>query len=155
MNEVLLHTLDFVSRQAIFRNIVIETGLRENLPPVIADPIQLEQVLLDLLVNASEAMPEGGRIFIASTAPPTRREVEVSIRDTGPGIPEENLQRIFEPFFSTKGGKSMGIGLAVSWNIINQHGGRLEAESKPGKGTTFRITMPWAKPAPAAVDAQK
>ncbi|GAB4349374.1 MAG: ATP-binding protein [Candidatus Abyssubacteria bacterium] len=145
MNEVLSHTLAFVSKQAVFRNIVIHTDLAENLPPVTADPLQLEQVILDILVNASEAMPEGGQIYISSGMNPKTREVEVAIRDTGPGIPEEYIQKIFEPFFSTKGGKSMGIGLAVSWNIINQHGGRLEAESKPGEGATFRILMPWAQ----------
>jgi len=124
--------------------------LEENLPAVTADPVQIEQVVLDLLVNASEAMPEGGEIFIASASLGKTREVEVLVRDTGPGIPEDNLSRIFEPFFSTKGGKSMGIGLAVSWNIIHQHGGRLEVNSKPGEGATFRITMPWSKTARVA-----
>jgi two-component system NtrC family sensor kinase len=153
MNEVLLHTVKFVSKQAVFRNIIINNDFYTNLPAVVADPIQIEQVILDLLVNAAEAMPEGGSIFIASSLRPRTQEVEVSIRDTGPGIAEENLQHIFEPFFSTKGGKSMGIGLAVSWNIINQHGGRLEVQSKPGEGVTFRILMPCGMNAPAAADA--
>jgi len=144
MNEILNHTIAFVSKQAIFRNIEIKTELQGNLPPVTTDPTQLEQVVLGILVNASEAMPEGGKIFITSAASAGSNEVAVSIRDTGPGIPEENLQRIFEPFFSTKGGSALGIGLAVSWNIINQHGGRLEVESEPGKGVTFRIVMPAA-----------
>jgi two-component system NtrC family sensor kinase len=151
MNEVLSHTLKFVSKQAVFRNISIHTDLSENLPPVKADPLQLEQVILDILVNASEAMPEGGQIFIASSTNSKTREIEVSIRDTGPGIPAEYIQKIFEPFFSTKGGKSMGIGLAVSWNIVSQHGGRLEAESKPGEGATFRIVMPWAEETRASI----
>lgn len=145
MNEIITRTLDFVSKQAIFRNIAVQTGLERNLPTVVADPIQLEQVILDILVNASEAMPDGGKIYISSGRTPETREVEVAIRDTGPGIPEENIGRIFEPFFSTKGGKSMGIGLAVSWNIINQHGGRLEVSSGKGEGTTFRIIMPQSK----------
>ncbi len=151
MNEVLSHTLKFVSKQAVFRNISIHTDLSENLPPVKADPLQLEQVILDILVNASEAMPDGGQIFIASSTNSKTREIEVSIRDTGPGIPAEYIQKIFEPFFSTKGGKSMGIGLAVSWNIVSQHGGRLEAESKPGEGATFRIVMPWAEETRASI----
>jgi two-component system NtrC family sensor kinase len=142
MNEILSHTVTFVSRQALFRNITIETDLQNHLPPVTADSTQVEQVILGILVNASEIMPDGGEIHIRTTTVNQGREVEVSIRDTGPGIPEENLGRIFEPFFSTKGGSSLGIGLAVSWNIISQHGGRLEAESKPGGGATFRIIMP-------------
>lgn len=153
MNEILLHTIEFVSKQAIFRNIAVKTDLQPNIPAVVADPIQIEQVILDLLVNAAEAMPDGGSVFIASISHPKTHEVEVSIRDTGPGIAEENLPRIFEPFFSTKGGKSMGIGLAVSWNIINQHGGRLEVESKPGEGVVFHIMMPWRKAAQTTADA--
>ncbi len=145
MNEVLQHTLEFISKQAIFRNIKVTTKLEQNLPAVTADPVQIEQVILDLLVNASEAMLDGGEIFIASASLGKTKEVEVLVRDTGPGIPENNLSRIFEPFFSTKGGKSMGIGLAVSWNIIHQHGGRLEVDSKAGEGATFRIIMPWSK----------
>jgi two-component system NtrC family sensor kinase len=153
MNEILLHTIEFVSKQAVFRNIVIKTDLQDALPPITADPIQIEQVFLDLLVNAAEAMPEGGLISISSLSHAKKQEVEVLVRDTGPGIAEENLPRIFEPFFSTKGGKSMGIGLAVSWNIINQHGGRLEVESEQGKGVTFHILMPWKRTMPAAADA--
>jgi len=153
INDVLAHTIKFVSKQAIFRNVeIIITDLHENLPAVIADSTQIEQVVLGLLVNASEAMPDGGKIFIASNMIPERREIEISIRDTGSGISEKDIQRIFEPFFSTKGGKSMGIGLAVSWNIINQHGGRLEVESKQGEGTMFRIVIPSKKTAPTAAD---
>ncbi|RJP67674.1 MAG: sensor histidine kinase [Candidatus Abyssobacteria bacterium SURF_17] len=145
INDILTHTIGFVSKQAIFRNISVETNLGDSMPPVIADPAQLEQVVLDILVNAAEAMPKGGRVFVTSCANSSTREVEVAINDTGPGITKDNLQRVFEPFFSTKGGKSMGIGLAVSWNIVNQHGGRLEADSKPGEGATFRIVLPWGK----------
>ncbi len=147
INDVLVHMIKFVSKQALFRNVEIITALHEDLPPVIADPTQVEQVILGLLVNASEAMPDGGKIFVDSNPIQQKGEIEISIRDSGSGIPEENLQRIFEPFFSTKGGKSMGIGLAVSWNIINQHGGRLEVDSRPGEGTIFRIFMPVDKPA--------
>jgi two-component system NtrC family sensor kinase len=144
INEILSHTVSFVSKQALFRNIRIESDLQEDLPSVTADSAQLEQVILGILVNASEMMPDGGRIVITSAILNWGEEVEVSIRDTGPGIPEENLRKIFEPFFSTKGGSSLGIGLAVSWNIINQHGGRLDVDSKPGQGATFRIALPCA-----------
>jgi two-component system NtrC family sensor kinase len=142
VNDVLSHTVRFISKQAIFRNVEIIADLQGDLPPVVGDPIQFEQVVLGLMVNATEAMPDGGRIFIKSVSVPERKCVEISILDTGCGISEENLQRIFEPFFSTKGEKSIGIGLAVSFNIINQHGGRLEVDSKLGEGATFRIIMP-------------
>jgi two-component system NtrC family sensor kinase len=155
VNEVVKRTIRFVSRQAIFRNITIETEPATDLPPVTADPAQLEQVILGILVNASDAMPNGGAIYVRTALAADGSEVELSIRDTGPGIPEESLPKIFEPFFSTKGGRSMGIGLAVSWNIINQHGGRLEVESPPGKGATFRIVMPCGRSAPASADAVK
>jgi two-component system NtrC family sensor kinase len=144
LNEVLSHTVNFVMKQAIFRNVKVNTDLQTDLPPVAADSTQLEQVILGILVNASEAMSERGDICIASSSLNNGREVEVSISDTGPGIAKEHLQRIFEPFFSTKGGHSLGIGLAVSQNIISQHGGRLEVDSEPGEGTTFRIKMPCA-----------
>jgi two-component system NtrC family sensor kinase len=150
INDVLSHTIKFISKQAVFQNVEIATELQNNLPPVVADPIQLEQVVLGLLINASEAMPDGGHITVSSASVAKTQEVEISIADTGSGISKENLQRIFEPFFSTKGGKSMGIGLAVSWNIITQHGGRLEADSQPGEGTIFRIILPWEKPAMTA-----
>jgi two-component system NtrC family sensor kinase len=142
INEILSHTVTFVSKQALFRNIQIESDLQKDLPPVTADSTQLEQVILGILVNASEMMPDGGKINITSSILNWGEDVEVSIQDTGPGIPEENLRKIFEPFFSTKGGSSLGIGLAVSWSIINQHGGRLDVDSNPGEGTTFRITLP-------------
>lgn len=142
INEILSHTVTFVSKQALFRNIQIESDLQEHLPPVTADSTQLEQVILGILVNASEIMPDGGKINITSATVNWGEEIEVSIQDTGPGIPEGNLRKIFEPFFSTKGGSSLGIGLAVSWNIINQHGGRLEVDSILGNGATFRIVLP-------------
>ncbi|NQU08830.1 MAG: HAMP domain-containing protein [Candidatus Abyssubacteria bacterium] len=145
MNEVLSHMVAFVSKQAVFRNIEIGMDLQEGLPCVTADQTQLEQVMLGLLVNASEAMPDGGKIFVGSASLAATREVEVSVQDTGPGISPENIQQIFEPFFSTKGGKSLGIGLAVSWSIVSRHSGRLEVDSKPGEGATFRIIMPEGK----------
>ena len=90
-------------------------------------------------------MSERGGIHITSSVIDGGGNIEVAISDSGPGIRQEHLDRIFEPFFSTKGERSLGIGLAVSLNIINQHNGRLEADSESGKGATFRIVMPCAK----------
>lgn len=142
INQIISKTIRFVSKQAFFRNIKVETEYQENLPLVTGDPTQLQQVILDILVNAAEAMPHGGRISIASAALAETDEIEVSITDTGHGIPEENLEKIFEPFFSTKGGETLGIGLAVSWDIINNHGGTLVVDSRVGEGTTITIILP-------------
>jgi two-component system NtrC family sensor kinase len=144
INEVVSKTIRFVAKQAFFRNIKVETEYQEDLPLVTADPVQLQQVILGVLVNAAEAMPDGGRISIASAALAETDEIAVSITDTGYGIPEENIEKIFEPFFSTKGGDTLGIGLAVSWDIMNNHGGSLVVDSKVGEGTTFKIILPWS-----------
>jgi two-component system NtrC family sensor kinase len=145
INEVLSKTIRFISKQVLFRNVALETNYQENLPMVAADPIQLQQVFLDILVNAAEAMPEGGQVSITSETIAETEEVAVAVKDTGQGIPQENLDKIFEPFFSTKGGETLGIGLAVSWGIIHNHGGGLAVDSKLGEGTTFRIVLPWRK----------
>lgn len=105
------------------------------------DPSQLEQVLLNLCVNARDAMPAGGRLTLRAEALPSSGEVLVSVSDTGVGISAKNLGRIFEPFFSTKGSGS-GLGLAVTAGIVAAHGGSINVDSKPGQGTTFQIRLP-------------
>lgn len=112
-----------------------------NLPTIECMPSQLNQVFLNLLVNAAQAMEERGRITIR-----TRVEGEwavVSVSDTGSGIPPELLKRIFDPFFTTKPiGKGTGLGLSVSYSIVNRHGGRIEVDTKQGEGTTFSVWLP-------------
>jgi signal transduction histidine kinase len=109
---------------------------------VAADEAQLRQALLNLVRNAADAMSTGGALTVA-----TRRSadgaVEVSVKDTGAGIPAENLDRIFEPFFSTKDGGT-GLGLALTQQIVEEHGGRIEVDSTPGRGTTFTLRLPVA-----------
>jgi signal transduction histidine kinase len=109
-------------------------------------PDQIVQVLLNLLINALQAIegagrPEGGRIEIeAGQAGPW---VTIAVRDDGPGIPPEHVERLFDPFFTTKPvGEGTGLGLAISHGIITGHGGRIDVESRPGEGTTFRILLP-------------
>jgi two-component system NtrC family sensor kinase len=147
LNEVVEQTLKLVSHQASLGNIEIATALDEDLPAMIADPAQMEQVFLNLLVNACDAMPDGGRIRIASGRHDALRQVWVAVSDTGRGIDPETLGRVFEPFFSTKRGRSSGLGLSVSWGIVQQHGGRLEVESEQDQGTTFRVVMPTSREA--------
>ena len=122
-------------------NIQLVTSLAQGLPPVLVDPGQLEQVLMNLAVNARDAMPEGGTLEIV-----TAREdgsVLLSVRDTGKGVSKELQARIFEPFFTTKApGKGTGLGLATCHGIVQQAGGRIELRSAAEKGTTFRVLLP-------------
>ncbi len=141
LNEVVSKTLEILQPQISINNIKVIKNLNKTLPEVKADPAQIQQVLVNIINNAIESMPGGGTLIID-----TRRrdgEVEISITDTGEGIPEENLSKIFDPFFSTKGvGKGTGLGLSVSYGIIERHGGRIEVESEVGVGSTFRIILP-------------
>jgi len=108
---------------------------------VTADAGQLDQVLLNLVVNAADAMPEGGTLTLATQT--VEHEVLWRVRDTGPGIPPELHEQVFEPFFTTKGpGQGTGLGLSTCFGIVAQHGGRLELESAPGQGTTFKVWLP-------------
>ncbi|MBC7782488.1 MAG: sensor histidine kinase [Burkholderiales bacterium] len=126
-------------------------ALRVQVPPdlrVDADPVQLEQVLLNLLINARQAMTgkSGGSLTIKATAEDT--EARICVSDTGSGIAEKNLPRIFDPFFTTKGTarrgepRGTGLGLAICREIIEHHGGRIEVQSEVGRGTTFTVVLP-------------
>ncbi len=116
------------------------------LPPVAFDPKQLHEVLINLLKNALEAMPQGGEITIASRVRGTN--VEISVSDTGEGIPPEVAGNIFQPYFTTKE-KGTGLGLAICQSIIQEHGGCLFADSTPGRGATFTIQLPLEETSPA------
>jgi signal transduction histidine kinase len=110
-------------------------------PIVWTDPIRLTQILLNLLTNSIQATEAGGRVTISFQA--AVEQAQIVVRDTGCGIPEENLTKIFEPFFTTKPvGDGTGMGLFVSWGIMDQLGGLISVESQPGKGSTFTITLP-------------
>jgi signal transduction histidine kinase/DNA-binding response OmpR family regulator len=125
-----------------------------TLARVAIDPAELREVLLNLLFNAADAMPEGGQIEISTRIGRQRNTAEVEVRDTGQGIPEAVMARIFEPFFSTKGPKGSGLGLAVAYSIITRRGGEFQVESRVGEGTTFTIHLPNAPiPASGAVSA--
>jgi signal transduction histidine kinase len=120
--------------------LVAESG--QNLPEVEIDPGKLRQVLVNLIQNAAEAMPDtGGHVTVRATAFPAERSVVVAVEDDGPGIAQEQLARLFEPFFTTKF-SGTGLGLPISKSIVEQHGGRIEVTSRPGHGTTFLILLP-------------
>jgi len=116
------------------------------------NPAQIQQVLINLLINARQAMPEGGVVRLRLNPDPTGRLAELSVIDHGIGIPSENLRRIFEPFFSTKAGPDAsglggtGLGLSVCRDIVEAHHGRLRAESRVGQGSTFTLVLPSCPP---------
>ncbi len=129
-------------------DVEVTTEIRSNLPPVFVDPRQIGQVLLNLVTNAYQTMPDGGRLIIAATvssdlSPTSNLQslISISITDTGCGIPQENLGKIFEPLFTTKA-KGIGLGLAVSKNLVETNGGSIEVESEVGKGSTFTMKLP-------------
>lgn len=134
--------LDVVIRQASFRNIRFVRDMEEDLPAIEVDPLQIEQVIVNLVVNAQQAMPRGGKIIVGARASRDRRHVEFYVRDNGVGIPAELRAQIFEPFFSTKGGKTSGLGLSICLGIVQRHGGTIRLESETGQETTFAFTLP-------------
>jgi CheY-like chemotaxis protein len=115
------------------------------------DAVELREVLVNMIYNAVDAMPSGGEVRVSTQE--TRERVVVCITDTGTGMGPEVKQRLFDPFFTTKGKAGTGMGLAVSFGIIRRHEGSIEVDSEPGRGTTFRISLP--KVAPAATDNAK
>ena len=126
-----------------------------GLPPVRSVPSQLNQVFMNLLVNAAQAIEERGTITVR-TGMQGDDWVRVEISDTGKGIPAEDRDRIFEPFYTTKAvGKGTGLGLSLSYGLVSQHGGRMEVESEEGKGTTFRVWLPVGGPAEEAEESEE
>jgi len=143
INKVVEETLSLLETQALFQNIKIEKRLKKGLPEVMMDVDQIKQVFVNIIINAAEAMSQGGTLTIQSDSDPENRFVQVSFIDTGPGIPEENLPKIFDPFFTTKrSGKGTGLGLSVSYGIVQRHNGFLEVKSQLGKGSIFTVKLP-------------
>ncbi len=154
LSELLREVLGLTEHQIAKGQISVETDLQANLPPTVGDANQLEQALLNIVINAWHAMPEGGRLTLGTRLVPAGERhrrvgrpatagVEAIIADTGTGIAPEHMPRIFDPFFSTKGvGKGTGLGLAISRRIVEDHHGSIEVASEVGHGTTFTIWLP-------------
>jgi two-component system, NtrC family, sensor kinase len=139
--EILRSSANLISHQNRAANIDLAVEAEDGLPLVNADAGQIQQAVIALATNAIDAMPDGGTLTFRATA--DRNRVSIEVEDTGVGIPTENLSKIFEPFFTTKGvGEGTGLGLAVCYGIITEHGGRLSVRSNPGRGTTFSIFLP-------------
>jgi len=145
VNSVLEECVSLVENQALFHNIEIARHWNGNLPLVVVDPSQMQQVFMNMIINAAEAMDGSGRLTVATRFDATEQVIEVEFTDTGHGISEENVERIFDPFFTTKEvGHGTGLGLAISYGIIREHRGTVSVESEKGKGTTFIIRLPVA-----------
>ncbi|MCL4492749.1 MAG: ATP-binding protein [Nitrospirae bacterium] len=142
VNAIIQKTLKLVQNMLDISNIETKLNLAQNLPPVFIDAYQIQQVLVNLITNAVQAMQAGGTIYISSRPGGARDLVEITVMDTGKGIPPEFLPHIFDPFFSTKGEVGTGLGLSVSYGIIKNHKGNIKVESKVGVGTTFTIELP-------------
>lgn len=141
LQQTIADTLDVVQERLRRHRIDVEAEPEEGIPLVHANPDQMSQILLNLVINAIQAMPEGGTLRIGLRV--AGDQVRLSIADTGSGIPTEDLAKIFEPFYTTKDpGKGTGLGLTVVKGIVQEHGGRITVESQVGEGTTFLLTFP-------------
>jgi two-component system NtrC family sensor kinase len=142
LNSVIERCVKLIEHKADLMSIQIQVDMAADLPNVYCDAGQIEQVLLALSMNAIDAMPHGGNLWLKS-AKLSDKEIQLTVRDDGMGIPADVIPQLFEPFMTTKEvGKGVGLGLAISKGIVDRHGGKIEVESQPGKGTTFRITLP-------------
>lgn len=144
VNDIINRTLNLLKNQVSFYNISIIKELGLNLPQIELDKNKIEQVFWNLMFNASEAMPDGGKLTIISKFSQNKKYIEVIFMDTGVGIPKENINKLYDPFFTTKS-SGTGLGLAVSYGIIKQHLGKIEVESEQGKGSTFTVSLPLSK----------
>ncbi|MDZ7312480.1 MAG: cache domain-containing protein [candidate division KSB1 bacterium] len=143
INDVVEKSLSITEHQALFQNIQLKKIYASSLPKIVADSNLLQQVFMNIILNAAEAMNGNGVLTISTSLNEEGKYVEIKFSDTGPGIKEEDKSRLFEPFFSTKEvGKGTGLGLAISYSIIQKHEGTIEVQSEVGKGATFTVKLP-------------
>jgi PAS domain S-box-containing protein len=145
LNTIVEESLQLVQKPLAADNVQIVTRLDRTLPPILGDATTLHQVLMNLLTNAREAMPGGGQIRIETARGERPGWIRLIVTDTGAGIPAEDVSKIFDPFFTTKR-TGTGLGLSVSYGIIQEHGGTVDVQSRPGAGTTFVIGLPTTSP---------
>lgn len=142
LNEVMQKCLGLVQNMLTIGNIRTTLALADDLPLICLDEHQIQQVIVNMLINAIQAMPPGGSLSVSTRALPSLNELEVEISDTGKGIPADLINHIFDPFFTTKDEGGTGLGLWVSYGIIKNHGGEIHVKSTLNKGTTFTVTLP-------------
>ncbi len=148
VNRLIRHTISLVENQALIKGVSLNFESGEGLPMITLDRNQMQSVLLNIIINALDATDPGGNITVSSgigvsTSHPGQNGIEILCTDTGCGIPPENLNRLFDPFFTTKEvGHGTGLGLSVSYGIVERHGGTIWVQSKVGKGSTFKVWLP-------------
>jgi signal transduction histidine kinase len=155
LDELIDKVLALTAADLRIESVKIDRDMAPDLPPVWADGNQLQQVLVNLVTNAKQAMaeqPEGQRRITIATRALGLDRVQITLRDTGPGIPADVLPKIFDPFVTTKGSAGTGLGLSISYGIIREHGGLITAESLPGQGATFTIDLPVGSAGAAAAE---
>jgi two-component system, NtrC family, sensor kinase len=156
LNQVIDRSLRLVQHQLDLAGIHMQQQLDPDLPQVQCDAAQIEQVILALVMNALDAMPQGGNLWLTTSFTREPNQVSIVVRDDGSGIPAEILPRIFEPFLTTKEtGGGVGLGLAISHSILERHRGTIEVQSEQGRGTTFTVTLPWESELNADTTGQK
>lgn len=143
INDIVNTSLSFYESQALFQNITITKNYARDLPKIVADSAQLQQVFINIILNAAEAIQGHGTLSLSTKLTEDNKFIDIEFADTGPGIAEEDKKRLFEPFFTTKEvGKGTGLGLAISYSIIRKHKGNIKVSSKIGQGTTFTVQLP-------------
>jgi two-component system NtrC family sensor kinase len=148
VNRLIRHTMSLVENQALIKGVSLNFEPGEGLPMITLDRNQMQSVLLNIIINALDATDASGSITVTSgigvsTSKPGQNGIEILCTDTGCGIPPENLNKLFDPFFTTKDvGHGTGLGLSVSYGIVERHGGTIWVQSKVGKGTTFKVWLP-------------
>ena len=155
LHRLVSDTLAFLQHQPMLHGRILENHVPTDLPNIRVDANQLSQVLMNLLLNAAQATPEGGKISVAAERSRSEDSVEIRIVDTGCGIPPDILPRVFEPFFTTKRGKGTGLGLSISQTYVRSHDGEIQIESVPNRGTTVTIHLPLRQSDIAQVDSSK
>jgi signal transduction histidine kinase/CheY-like chemotaxis protein len=155
LNALLDEVVDLCAYELRRARVSVARRFGHDLPPIVADPVQLQQVFTNLCLNAAEAMRDAhgeGVLTLATRWDPGERRAIVAVSDDGPGISPSHLDRVFEPFFTTKrGGKGTGLGLAICRRLVEQHGGAITVESCPGAGVTFTVALPERREAPTVL----
>jgi len=142
INQLTDETLSFLRHQPIFRKLKVTKELATSLPPITADFNQIRQVLINMFINASQSMPNEGKLHVKTSKVKFKEFIQIDISDTGEGIPLENIKKIFDPFFTTKKSQGTGLGLSISQSFIKNHNGYINLKSELNKGTTFSIFLP-------------
>ncbi len=145
VDALIRDVLGFLEKEAAYRDIKVEMNVSDTLPTIHSDKGQLQQLFLNLINNAFDAMKKGGKLVISIASLPSQK-VSITITDDGSGIPKEDLEKIFEPFFTTKKTKGTGLGLSITYGIVQKLRGTIEVESEIGRGTSFIVTLPENRP---------